>query len=197
MIEIDLLLQYGAKVNAYNKGDTIVQEGQSASSYFQIKSGRVKMNNYSDDGKEFIQAIFEEGQSFGEPPLFIDEGYPANAEALTMVELYQLSKEAFLNMLKQENHVSMAINKSLAKRLYYKSIMAPDISSQDAQKRILTLLTYFKDHQKGEKQQEFIVELTRQQIGDLTGLRVETVIRSLKQLEKENQVRIVRSKVIL
>ena len=40
-----------------------------------------------------------------------------------------------------------------------------------------------------------MVEITRQQIADLTGLRVETVIRAIKSLEKKGEVTIKDRKV--
>jgi len=39
------------------------------------------------------------------------------------------------------------------------------------------------------------VELTRQQLADLTGLRVETVIRSIKKLEQKGELLIKDRKV--
>jgi len=39
------------------------------------------------------------------------------------------------------------------------------------------------------------VSLTRQQIADFTGLRVETVIRSVKTLEKEGSLKLIGHKV--
>jgi len=74
--------------------------------------------------------------------------------------------------------------------------MATEISSQDAEHRILTLLDYFKlnVHNLSESAR-YKVEITRQQIADLTGLRVETVIRAMKSLEKEGKIIIIDHKV--
>ena len=41
----------------------------------------------------------------------------------------------------------------------------------------------------------YLVDFTRQQIGDLTGLRVETVIRAIKSLEKKRMLKIINRKV--
>jgi len=45
------------------------------------------MNNFNDEGKEFIQSIFKKGDSFAEPSLFINCIYPANAEALIRADI--------------------------------------------------------------------------------------------------------------
>ncbi|AJH14455.1 Crp/Fnr family transcriptional regulator [Myroides profundi] len=199
MITIELLTKYGAEIREVKKNEIIFQEGNYPSHYYQVVSGKVKMNNFSADGREFIQNIFTSGQSFGEPPLFIEERYPANAIAVSNAKIIQLPKGDFYEMMRQNNEVSLAMNKSLSRRLYYKSIMAPDIASQDPDNRIMTLLNYLKSHQQAveETSSPLTIDLTRQQIADLTGLRVETVIRTLKRLESDSKVQIINSKVVI
>lgn len=196
MISEELLLQFGAEIRKVKKNELIFEMGHFPGFYYQIVEGKVKMNNFTEDGKEFIQNIFVEGQSFGEPPLFIDEPYPANAIAVTKGKILEISKTLFYEMLHQHPEVSLELNKSLARRLYYKSIMAPEISSQSPEKRIWTLLTYLKKRE-GVKGTEFLVDLSRQQLADLTGLRVETVIRTIKQLEKKEKLKIREGKIVL
>ena len=48
--------------------------------------------------KNLTVGIFENGSSFGEPPLFIDQPYPASAVAQTDCVLLKLSKANFLNL---------------------------------------------------------------------------------------------------
>lgn len=56
--------------------------------------------------------------------------------------------------------------------------MASEISSQKPEHRIIRILDYLKNYvHKKEEKFSFKVDLTRQQIADLTGLSVETVIR--------------------
>lgn len=178
------------------KNEMIFKAGHFPSYYYQVVEGKVKMNNYSDDGKEFIQEIFTAGRSFGEPPLFINEPYPANAIAISAGVVVQITKSLFDEMLYKYPEVSIEINRSLARRLYYKTIMAPELSSQSPEKRLLKLLYYLKE-QSGIITDFFLVELSRQQLADLTGLRVETVIRTIKHLEKQGYLKIIEGKIYL
>ncbi|WP_019039098.1 Crp/Fnr family transcriptional regulator [Psychroflexus tropicus] len=197
MIETKFLDEFDAELLEVEKGEVIFEYGSKAQFYFQVKSGEVKMNNFNRDGKEFIQGIFYSGQSFGEPPLFADVAYPAAAEAITDAEIYRLPKTNFFKLLEQYPKVHLKISEGLASRLYYKAIMASEISSQDPEHRILRLLDYTKKHiQNLEAHQILEVDLTRQQIADLTGLRVETVIRACKALEKKGEIRIVKRKLL-
>lgn len=196
MISEDLLLDHGAKKIPYSKGDQLFREGDSALNFYQVASGEIKMNNYNEDGKEFIQGIFTAGESFGEPPLLANVKYPANAEAINDAEVFQLSKEQFLGLLTSNPQVHLKITETLAKRLFYKAIMASEISSQEPEHRILRILDYLKHHvHKVEGKFSFRVDLTRQQLADLTGLRVETVIRATKSLEKKGELEIRKRKL--
>ncbi|MGB7843097.1 MAG: Crp/Fnr family transcriptional regulator [Salinimicrobium sp.] len=196
MIDENLLLDFGAKKIPYSKGDQLFREGDSALNFYQVASGEIKMNNYNEDGKEFIQGIFAVGQSFGEPPLLANVKYPANAEAISDAEVFQLSKEHFLELLSSNPKVHLKITQTLAKRLFYKAIMASEISSQEPEHRILRILDYLKKHvHRTEGKFSFKLDLTRQQLADLTGLRVETVIRATKSLEKKGELQIKKRKV--
>jgi|SRR5699024_9358271 len=185
MIPIDLLLDFGAVKQTYSKDDFVFQQGQKAKAYHQLLWGEVKMNNYNEMGKEFIQSIFSPGESFGEPPLFGDFAFPANAVALKHTEVVKLSKPAFFRLLRAHPDEHLALTKTLSMRLHYKSIMAVEMSFEEAGHRILRILDYLKKQTHSDDDTLFEVALTRQQIADLTGLRVETVIRTVKKLAEK------------
>ena len=195
MIAEKTLSKYGAKVKVFQKGDFIFEKDEIAKDYFQVVSGEIKMNNYNEDGKEFIQGIFKKGQSFGEPPLFADRSYPANAEAIKESKVLCLPKDAFLRMLEQEG-LYMEVLNTFAKRLYFKATVAAEISYEQPEHRVLTILNYFKKYSgnPGENK-SFQVDFTRKEIAHLTGLRVETVIRAIKSLESKGKLKIIDGKV--
>jgi len=196
MIATDLLEKYGALKKSFDKTTLIFEEGNLPSHYYQIISGEIKMSNYNDDGREFIQGIFYKEQSFGEPPLFLNQNYPANAIAVEDSEVILLPKNIFMKLLEENPAISLKIIENLAQRLYYKSVMAAEMSTQEPEHRVLKLMdhgiTYF-NFKKDEN--GYLINFTRQQIGDLTGLRVETVIRTIKALEKKGVLKIINRKV--
>jgi len=196
MIAPELLEKYGALKKSFGKNEIIFEEGNLPTHYYQIISGEVKMSNYNDDGREFIQGIFYKEQSFGEPPLFLNQKYPANAIAVDDSEVLLLPKNNFLKLLEENPAISLKIIENLAQRLYYKSVMAAEMSTQEPEHRVLKLIDHgiayfnFKKDANG-----YHINFTRQQIGDLTGLRVETVIRTIKALEKKGLLKIINRKV--
>lgn len=196
MIQIEILEKYDAIRRIYKKSEIIFEKDTYATHYYQIISGSVKMNNFNDEGREFVQGFFHPKQSFGEPPLFLERTYPANAEAIEDSELICVSKANFLKLIAENPAVSIIMIENLAQRLHYKSVMAAEISTEDAEHRLLQLFDYSIAYFNFKKEEDgYHIELTRQQIGDLTGLRVETVIRTIKTLEKKEELKIINRKV--
>ena len=196
MIEKKLLEEYGADNIQFLKGDYIFEKGSTALYYFQIESGGVKMNSYSDNGSEFIQGIFGKNKSFGEPPLLIDTKYPANAISIENSKIYRLKKDSFIQLLLENNKVHYHFTKMISNRLYFKATMANGISSNSAEEAVLTLFNYLKQ-EVYEKHEPFSIkiELTRKNIAGLLGLTVETTIRTIKKLEAKNVVKIIQQKI--
>lgn len=195
-IEPELLYSYGAEKKSYKQKDIIYREGDHAAYYYQITKGKVKLNSYNEEGKEFIHNIIGENQSFGDSLIFIEKIYVMNAICLTDVEVIRLPKNNFIELLENNPKVSMELNACLSQRLYFKAIMLQNMSSQNPMIRLEGLLNYLKSYHDGDCEQCFPVELTRQQIANLTGLRVETVIRSLKKMEKQGKLKIQDRKIL-
>jgi CRP-like cAMP-binding protein len=195
MIDERILLKYGATEINLEKGEHLFHEKERAANYFQVKSGKIKMFNLNSEGKLFTQGMFEAGESFGEPPLFDDSAYPACTIAEENSSLYKLSKAKFIKLLKENPDIHFAFTRMLATRLLYKSMILKEISGYNPDHRILSLIDYMKKEKGIPASEKYEVSLTRQQIADLTGLRVETVIRSVKTLEKEGSLKLIGHKV--
>ncbi len=93
-------------------------------------------------------------------------------------------------MLKENPDISLEMNACLSQRLYYNSLMVRHMASSDPVHRLQGLMEYLKSYYDKDCQQCFPVELTRQQIADLTGLRVETVIRTIKKMVNNQTIKL-------
>ncbi len=196
MLDENFLLQYGAQIRHHSKGKIIFFEGDIAEYFFMIIEGKVKMINTNEEGKDFIQGIFYNGQTFGEPPLFTDDQtYPATAVADSDIVIARLEKIRFFEMLKHNVEVHLQITKILSERLRFKAMVNKEISGHVPDHRLNTLFNHLKAaHKTGHA---FEINLTRQELANLTGLRVETVIRAVKKLEHEGKLKIVNHKIVI
>ena len=144
MIPDALWQRYGARVVHLAKGETLFDQGTTASSFHQVKSGRVKMVSYNEQGREFVQGMFTEGQSFGEPPFFNDVPYPAAAIAVVDSEVWTCGREGFLRLLAEHPAIHLELTKVLSGRLVYKSMMLAEIAVEEAEHRLGTLIEYLR-----------------------------------------------------
>ncbi|SHF46856.1 Crp/Fnr family transcriptional regulator [Chryseobacterium takakiae] len=98
-------------------------------------------------------------------------------------------------MLEDHRDVSENVHKYISYRLYEKFIMMQNLAAHSAETRIKGILQYFKNYSNDESLYSYEIKLTRQQLASLSGLRVETVIRRLKKLEKDKLIKIQNGKV--
>lgn len=196
LIDEELLIAYGAETDLLKPNDIIFKESDNPRYYYQISSGRIKLNHYNEAGKELILAILHKGLSVCELLLFIDKNYPVNAIALEPSKIIKLPKKIFFKMLDENIDISRDINRFLSERLYYKFIMLENNSSLNAEVRIKGVMDYHKSFFADQSPFSFEIPLTRQQLASITGLRVETVIRTIKNLEKQNVVKIKNGKIL-
>ncbi|MGC5745267.1 Crp/Fnr family transcriptional regulator [Chryseobacterium sp. NFX27] len=196
MIIEDLLISFGAETKEYKAEDIIFREGEFSMFYYQIEQGQVKLNNYTESGKEFIQNIFSSGQSFGESLLFVGRPYPMNAIAMEDSTVLRLSKSRFMDLINKNQEVSLNVYKCLAERMYYKYMMLYNLSVQNPVLKLKQLLDYLKSYYDDKSPYSFQVPMTRQQLASLTGLRVETVIRAIKSMEKDQILKIENRKIM-
>ncbi|MEO1513634.1 MAG: Crp/Fnr family transcriptional regulator [Bacteroidota bacterium] len=186
---------YGAVQKKLRPGEMLFQEGDDPIFYYQVETGEIKLTNYNDKGKEMIQGIFSQGEGFGAPSLVGDFPVCSNAEATTATTLICLEKSLFLKMLNENHDISMWFLKEMSKRIRFKSMIAIEINCHEAEKRIINLLEYLK--QEAGHESEFQVKLTRQEIANIIGLRVETVIRAIKSLKDKNLIKVKNRKLYI
>ncbi|MFT4018460.1 Crp/Fnr family transcriptional regulator [Terrimonas sp.] len=195
MIDIDILLTLGATYKKVAAGEVIYNEGGICSFYHQLVNGSVRWINIDDNGNEFIQNMVEPGECFGEIPLFDDGPYAASAIADTESVIIRLHKSLFYQLLAERPDIHMAFSKTISERLRFKFILLKELAHHDPEKSINTLLTYLKKNKKNVCTICNKVKLTRQQIANMTGLRVETVIRTMRHLHEKGELVIDKGKV--
>ncbi len=194
-IDIDTLLAWGAAYKKVAAGEFIFQEGTESSFYYQLVSGKVRWVNINNEGKEFIQIIIEPDECFGELPLFDGEPFAASAIADEDSVIIRLHQSVFHQLLKENPDLHFEFTKLLTQRLRFKFLILKELANHNPEGSISTLLNYFKQTQKNICTKCNRLKLTRQQIADMTGLRVETVIRTMKSMQLKGDLQITKGKV--
>lgn len=195
VIDENILLTYGATVKKFAKKEIVFSEGSTIKNYFQIRKGILKICNSFDDGKEYVHGFPFEGHCFGESYLYTEKSYGITAIAITNCSILVLSKEAYLKMVRDNPEILLSVNEYTAERLHFRYFMSSFSVITDPVSKITMLMDYLKSYFKKEEPYTFQVPFTRSNLAGLTGLRIETVIRTIKKMQAQKVLKIKNGKI--
>lgn len=195
MIDLDILLAWGATYKKLAPDEILFKEGTTCSFYYQVVSGQMRWVNVNEEGKEYLQTLVEPGECVGELPLFDGGLFAATAIANKETDVLRLHQSVFQQLLKSQPEIHFTFSRLLTQRLRFKFFLLKEVASHNPENIITALVKYLKekgDHVCPECNQ---LKLTRKQIAEMTGLRVETVIRVMRHLNETGFLQIQRGKV--
>ena len=94
-----------ASLREYARGESVFREGESATCFVAIASGRVKIAKLTPSGKDVIIEILGTGDPVGAVAVYEGRPFPASAIAIEDTTCVQLPRDAFFALL--EKHPSM------------------------------------------------------------------------------------------
>lgn len=189
-----LLQRYNGILVDIRKGEFLFRAGEHPSDYYQIEVGCLKMSIVNPSGNEFILGIYEQGESVGEPALLGRFPYTASTNAIEHSRVWKLPGQSFFQMIEENFDVHLKIDHVLCERYKYTSMVLAEISNHPPEHRVYSLLSYFKS--KVNRSGKITIRYTRQQLADMVGLRVETVIRAVKKMENDGLLQIHGHKIV-
>lgn len=194
-IDINTLLAWGATYKKVSKDEVVFNEGGHCSFYHQVVSGSIRWVNINDEGKEILQLMVEPGESFGDLPLFDDAPYAATSLANEDAVIIRLNKTTFLQLLRDNPEIHFVFSRILSENIRFKFLIVKALAEHNPEKAIAELFNYFKQKKKNICTKCNKVKLTRQQIADMLGLRVETIIRTIRAMHEKGDLLVDKGKV--
>lgn len=197
VLEDELLEVTNAEFKRYYKGDIILSEGDCSDYFYYLKQGELSVSNLTEKGKELLQHKVKSGHFFAEPAVLLGVSFPGNVEVSSdKAEIIKIKKDILVDYLKCHPEKLFEFTLSIARKSIKKSQLLKQIVLFNPEDRIhLQLNDYKKDC--GKNTEKVMVELTRKDISHMTGLRIETVIRTIKKMEKDGKLEIVNGKIFI
>jgi CRP-like cAMP-binding protein len=143
----------GKTVLECGSGHNIFQQGQPADSLFYIRQGKVKISVISQQGKEAIVAILEDGEFFGEGCLAGQPLRMSTAVAISECTLDRIEKPLMERMLHEKKEVAeLFVKHLLSRNIRYEADLVDQLfnSSEKRLARILLLLAHFGKQSRAE-----------------------------------------------
>jgi len=182
---ITLLKPYMRK-KSLKKNEEILTAGSLKGYLFAILSGKVKIYNIYDSGKEKTHYIFGPGVIFGFMPLIDEYPYPASAKVLEEGEALILGRESLKRILREEREISILLLRILSRRLREALYQIDFLSGKDTKKKVASALTSLLPEINEEKS-EMVIDfpVSSHKLANLTGITPESFSRELNQLINE------------
>jgi CRP-like cAMP-binding protein len=102
----------------FEKGRTIVQQGEPCGGIHLVVYGQVKLGFTSPQGVEKVVEIMRPGQSFGEALMFLDKPYIVFAQTLADTLLLHVAKHALFEELAHDPLFARRMLSGLSRRLH-------------------------------------------------------------------------------
>ena len=166
--------------------------------YF-LKTGRVKITKYLNDGSEKIIAIINPGEIFGEMA-YLGEGERTDyAITLEPSLICAINKNDLASFIEQNPELNLRLTKILGLKLKSFSERIEDLIFKDANQRIASFVyRYAEKNGKKVGDQIFVKPfLKHQNIGELTACSRQTVNYFLTELRNKKIIDFDRSKLII
>lgn len=175
----------------FKKGDTIFRESDPADKIIIVRYGKIKLNHYSVDGKEYVTDILVESDIYGEQNIFGGGKYDVNAVALEPTGVCIISQADIQKMIMSRPEVGVKLLNVVGVKLSSANELIELLSINDAKSRLAGFLLYRNTRIKKE-----LIELSRDDIAAYINLTRETISRKLNELEEEGFIQLEGHKKI-
>jgi CRP-like cAMP-binding protein len=177
----------------FKPGEIIMKQGSPTSNALFLASGMAKTYIEGINGKNFIMSIVLPGRLILGPGAYVNSRQTYTVAAISTVQACFINFDIF----KQLVRVNGAFAEGLLEDISAKSLVSlnrmVNLSQKKMHGRLADALLYFSD--VVFKSDEYEMILSRQEVGEMTNMAKECVVRILKELENSGVIYSDSSKI--
>lgn len=184
-------------------GETLFFEGDPARSVYSLTEGLLRLTKMLPDGRRQVADFLFPGDFLG---LTLEDGHAFSAEAVTPVQVCQFSAARFHAFAGAHPHLERRLYVLAAHELAATRQQVLRLGRKSATERMASFLLMLASHgchapcgTAGGKRGDatvLVLPMSRTDIADYLGLRIETVSRELSGLKAEKIIRLVNTQTI-
>ena len=163
------------------RGEQVVRAGETADAFLIMLTGRAKVTNFDEEGREVILAWLGPGEFFGEMGLIDDSPRSANVIAVENCELMVLGKQEFQRCMQDNFQVAQKLMQILVRRLREADRHIESLALLDVYGRVARLLLDMSEEDGGRR----VVrqKMSKQDMARMIGASREMVSKVMRDLE--------------
>jgi CRP-like cAMP-binding protein len=175
-------------------GDALFQQGDTATRFYLVVKGHIKLFRLAPDGNEKVIELVDTGHTFAEALMFLEQPrYPVGAVALGDTEVISVDANDFVAILRDSIDLCMALLGDMSFRLRSLIREIDDLSLHSATCRVAAFILA----RAPQHQDNFELDIPKHVIASRISVKPETFSRIIKSLKSRNILEIRGSKVHL
>ena len=164
----------------FNAGEIIVKQGAPMAHVISFNQGLAKVYIEGEKNRNFVLQFIKPTQFLGGPGIFVDQVHYFSVAAIHPSSVCFIEIEIFKRILRQNLNFSIAFMENQSRSTIYNYDRFISLTHKNLHGRIADALIYLHRHifeDKGHR-----IEISRQDLAEMTGMSKDSVIRTLKDL---------------
>lgn len=181
-----------------SKGDFLFKANDELSAIYSIRSGSIKMQLEHESGHVQITGFFLPGEVLGLDSISSGQ-YLSNAIALEDTEVCVMRMETLDSLAEEAPALQTQLRKLLSHEISRSHTMILSLGAMRSSQRFACFLLNVSDRYGalGYSPNEFVLRMSREEIGSFLGLTLETISRLFSRFQREGIIRIQQREVTL
>ncbi len=173
------------------KGDTLFRAGDRFTALYAIRTGSCKTVMVTDDGHEQVSGYHMPGEIIGTDGIGLDV-HESQAIALEDGEVCALPFDRVEALAREDVAFQRSLHRMLAGEIVRERNVMLMLGTMRAEQRLASfLLDLSQRYQaRGYSSTEFLLRMTREEIGSHLGLKLETVSRLFSRFHQEGMIEV-------
>lgn len=163
------------------RGEQVVRAGESADALLILLTGRAKVTNFDEEGREIILAWLGPGEFFGEMGLIDGSPRSASVVAVENCELLSIGKNEFQRCMQDNFQVVLKLMQILVRRLREADRNIESLALLDVYGRVARLLLDMSEEEGGKRMVK--QKISKQDMARMIGASREMVSKVMRDLE--------------
>lgn len=180
----------------YKRGQYVFNEGAYPHGLYCINSGKIKLTQKGDDGREAIVRLAKSGDIIGYKALLGGNRYTASAIALEDSSICFIPKDTFFEGLKSDPDLSFSLLSLLSSELHNAENKIVQLAQKPVRERLAEALLFLKETYGLESDGKTLdVQLSREDLANIVGTATESTIRLLSEFKKDGILDLIGKKI--
>lgn len=177
----------------FKPGEIMMKQGSPSSNALFIASGMAKTYIEGVNGKNFILSIALPGRLILGPGAYVDSRHTYTVAAITPVQACFINFDIFKQIVRTNGAFAEGLLEDISAKSLGSLTRMVNLSQKKMHGRLADALLYFSD--VVFKNDEYEMILSRQELGEMTNMAKECVVRILKELEDSGVIYSDSSKI--